>query len=276
MNIEVALNTINGREVPAVTSLQVAEAFGKEHKHVLRDIRETMDKCSEDFAESNFGLSSYSKDIGDGISREYPMYLLSKDGLMMLAMAYTTPEAMRVKEAYIARFNEMERELAMPRIAGIPVPDFDNPALAARAWAEQYERRQIAEAQRDEAIRTKAEIGSRREATAMNTASRLSKENARLHDALGEGKTWKQAKAIEWIADYFIPSPGMWSQLGKKLAAMSAEMGYAVRRMESSEYPRGVGLYHASVIERLRDRLDAHPEMLWKYRRGGTCPEATA
>lgn len=50
MDIEVALKTINGKEVPAVTSLQVAEAFGKEHKHVLRDIRETTAKCSEDFA----------------------------------------------------------------------------------------------------------------------------------------------------------------------------------------------------------------------------------
>lgn len=267
MNIEVALKIINGKEVPAVTSLQVAEAFGKRHDNVLVDIRNTITKCSESFAALNFQESNYSKDIGDGILRVYPMYLLSKDGLMMLTMAYTSPEAMRVKEAYINRFNEMERELAAPKIAGIPVPDFDNPALAARAWAELYERRQIAEAQRDEAIRTKAEIGSRREATAMNTASRLSKENTRLQDALGNGKTWKQAKAIDWISDYLIPSPGMWSQLGKKLSTLSAEMGYSVKRMETSEYPNGIGLYHIDVIKRLRDRLNAHPEMLWKYRR---------
>lgn len=263
MNIEVVLKTINGKEVPAVTSLQVAEAFGKQHAHVMRDIRETIDKCSESFNASNFGLVEYK----DAKGEKRPMYLLSKDGLMMLTMAYTSPEAMRVKEAYINRFNEMERELAAPKIAGIPVPDFDNPALAARAWAELYERRQIAEAQRDEAIRTKAEIGSRREATAMNTASRLSKENTRLQDALGNGKTWKQAKAIDWISDYLIPSPGMWSQLGKKLSTLSAEMGYSVKRMETSEYPNGIGLYHIDVIKRLRDRLNAHPEMLWKYRR---------
>lgn len=267
MNIEVVLKTINGKEVPAVTSLQVAEAFGKQHAHVMRDIRNTMTRCSESFAESNFGLNKYSADLGDGLAKECPMYLLSKDGLMMVTMVYTTPEAMRVKEAYINRFNEMERELAAPKIAGIPVPDFDNPALAARAWAELYERRQIAEAQRDEAIRTKAEIGSRREATAMNTASRLSKENTRLQDALGNGKTWKQAKAVDWISDYLIPSPGMWSQLGKKLSSLSEEMGYMVQRRETSEYPNGIGLYHIDVIKRLKDRLDAHPEMLWKYRR---------
>ena len=276
MNIEVALKTINGREVPAVTSLQVAEAFGKEHYNVLRDIEQILPQVSEIFGKLNFEVSEYTTMNNLGFAVRKPMYLLSKDGFTILTMSYTGEKAMKFKEAYINRFNEMERELAMPKIAGIPVPDFDNPALAARAWAEQYERRQIAEAQRDEAIRTKAEIGSRREATAMNTASRLSKENARLHDALGNGKTWKQAKAIEWIADYFIPSPGMWSQLGKKLSALSAEMGYAVKRKESSEYPNGVGLYHASVITRLRARLDAYPEMLGKYRRSGVCPEATA
>ncbi len=260
MNIEVALNIINGKEVPAVTSLQVAEAFGKQHAHIMRDIRETIDKCSESFNASNFGLVEYK----DAKGEKRPMYLLSKDGLMMLTMAYTTPEAMRVKEAYIARFNEMEARLsggyALPRIPQ-SFPD------ALRMIADIEEEKALALEQRDYYRRTKAEIGSRREATAMNTASRLSKENARLHDALGDGKTWKQAKAIEWIADYFIPSPGMWSQLGKKLSSLSAEMGYSVKRMETSEYSNGIGLYHIDVIKRLKARLNAYPEMLWKYRR---------
>lgn len=259
MNIEVALNIINGKEVPAVTSLQVAEAFGKEHRNVMRDIRETIAKCSESFSALNFELAEYR----DEQDKPRPMYILSKDGLMMVAMAYTTPEAMRVKEAFINRFNEMEARLsggyALPRIPQ-SFPD------ALRMIADIEEEKALALEQRDYYRRTKAEIGSRREATAMNTASRLSKENARLQDALGDGKTWKQAKAIEWIADYFIPSPGMWSQLGKKLSALSAEMGYSVKRMETSEYPNGIGLYHIDVIKRLKDRLDAHPEMLWKYR----------
>ena len=36
--IKIALKNINGKDVPAVTSLQVAEHFGKEHRNVLADI----------------------------------------------------------------------------------------------------------------------------------------------------------------------------------------------------------------------------------------------
>lgn len=42
MHIEITLKELNGKQIPAVTSLQVAEAFGKRHDHVIRDIREVM------------------------------------------------------------------------------------------------------------------------------------------------------------------------------------------------------------------------------------------
>lgn len=58
MNGLVKVEVVNGK--PCVTSLQVADAFGKERFHVMRDIRETIAKCSKAFAETNFGLNSYS------------------------------------------------------------------------------------------------------------------------------------------------------------------------------------------------------------------------
>lgn len=109
MNGLVKVEVVNGK--PCVTSLQVADAFEKEHKNVLADIRNTVSKCSESFTGLNFQLSEYT----DSTGRKLPMYLLTKDGFVMLAMGYTTPEAMRVKEAYIAKFNEMEEELRHPR-----------------------------------------------------------------------------------------------------------------------------------------------------------------
>ena len=84
MNIEITLKELNGKQIPAVTSLQVAEAFGKEHRHVLRDIRETIDKCSESFTAPNFGLSEYT----DSTGRKLPLYLLSKDGFPYAGKAF--------------------------------------------------------------------------------------------------------------------------------------------------------------------------------------------
>lgn len=57
MNIEITLKELNGKQIPAVTSQQVAEAFGKRHDHVIRDIREVMAKCTESFTAPNFGVS---------------------------------------------------------------------------------------------------------------------------------------------------------------------------------------------------------------------------
>jgi len=80
----------------------------------------------------------------------------------------------------VDRWQQLETQAA-----SVALPDFSNPAAAARAWAEQYEQRQISDAQRDEAIRTKAQIGNKREATAMATASAAAREAAKLRDTLG-------------------------------------------------------------------------------------------
>lgn len=88
-----------------VTSLDVAETFEKEHKHVLRDIRELV--CSEDFRRSNFGPSSYINAQG----KKQPMIYMTRDGFTLLVMGYIGETAMWFKEAYIKQFNEMEKTL---------------------------------------------------------------------------------------------------------------------------------------------------------------------
>lgn len=90
--IIVKLENVNGKQVPAVTSQQLAEVFGKEHYNVLRDIRETVAKCSKSFCALNFEGAEYLDEQG----KSRPMYLMAKDGFTMVAMAYTTPEAMRL------------------------------------------------------------------------------------------------------------------------------------------------------------------------------------
>lgn len=140
MNSLVKIEIVNGK--PSVTSLQVAEAFGKSHKNVLADIRGTIAKCSESFTGLNFQLSGYKDNTG----RNLPMYLLTKDGLLMVTMGYTTPEAMQMKEAYIARFNEMEEQIKQAtQLQATQLPNFNDPVEAARAWADKEEQRRLEE-----------------------------------------------------------------------------------------------------------------------------------
>lgn len=93
--------------VARVDSRFIAQFFEKNHKIVLRDIRKICSEnsgLSKDFTKHNFVLSNYK----DSTGRKLPCYVLTRDGFTILAMGYTGDKAMRFKELYIRKFNEME------------------------------------------------------------------------------------------------------------------------------------------------------------------------
>ena len=95
------------KDIVRVDSLYVAEFFEKNHKEVLRDIRNIAapnSGLSKEFAERNFALGSYK----DKQNQKRPCYYLTRDGFTILVMGYTGKKALRFKELYIRRFNEME------------------------------------------------------------------------------------------------------------------------------------------------------------------------
>lgn len=101
----VEIMKINKEDVTVVTSLDIAETFGKRHADVLRDIEHL--QCSEEFTERNFALTSY-KDVSGKSNKEY---FVTRDGFTLLVMGYTGEKAMKFKEAYIRQFNAMEKAL---------------------------------------------------------------------------------------------------------------------------------------------------------------------
>jgi len=156
-------------------------------------------------------------------------------------------------------FLECERKAKQPLDLSTMLP------AAMRQLANTIEERDLAKKQRDEAIRTKALIGSNREATAMATASVAVRKQKQLENELGRSRDYKAAKAIPWVSELFIPSKGMWSVLGKKLVLLSAELGHRIERIENQEFGH-VNAYHVDVIDLLRKRLDADWNMLGAYR----------
>lgn len=95
------------KDIARVDSLYVAEFFEKNHKEILRDIRNIAapnSGLSKEFAERNFALGSYK----DKQNKKRPCYYLTRDGFTILVMGYTGKKALRFKELYIRRFNEME------------------------------------------------------------------------------------------------------------------------------------------------------------------------
>ena len=93
-----------------ITSRMVADKFGKAHRTVLQNIyslRDTNDKEVREFNRSNYKLVTYRDDK----QREYPEFLMTRDGFSLLAMGFTGTEVVKWKIKYIAAFNYMEETL---------------------------------------------------------------------------------------------------------------------------------------------------------------------
>ena len=92
-----------------VSSKQVAEKFGKEHKDVLESIRNIL--VAEKSATKFFKESSYKYR-----GRDFPIFYMNRDGFALLAMGFTGEKAIKWKIKYINAFNEMEAELLKPQL----------------------------------------------------------------------------------------------------------------------------------------------------------------
>ena len=85
-----------------MTSREIAELTGKQHAHIMRDIRIEIEKLNSAgiFNESIFGLVKY-EDLKGEMRDEYE---LSRDGVMMLAMKYDTVTRYKITQ----KLNELE------------------------------------------------------------------------------------------------------------------------------------------------------------------------
>ena len=88
------------------TSQQVAEAFDKQHHHVMQKLESL--ECSEHFLTSNFSRVKFHHR-----GNTYDACEMTKDGFMFLVMGFTGKKAAAIKEGYIAAFNWMAAQLGL-------------------------------------------------------------------------------------------------------------------------------------------------------------------
>ena len=127
-----------GESRQTMTSLEIARLTGKDHAHLMRDIR-NMEQAWEKISQSKFGLTCYK----DAQGKERPCYELTKRECLYIATKFND----EARAKLVIRWEELERK----NVTMTTLPDFTNPAIAARAWAEQYEQKLIEAKRADEA-----------------------------------------------------------------------------------------------------------------------------
>lgn len=86
------------------TSQQVANAFGKQHHHVMQKLDAL--ECSDQFLTRNFSRVQF-----EHRGNQYEAVEMTKDGFVFLVMGFTGAKAAAIKEGYIHAFNVMAERL---------------------------------------------------------------------------------------------------------------------------------------------------------------------
>ena len=107
-----AFKVVEGR--PVTSSRIVAEYFGKQHHHVVRDIRTLISQKPDLERNANFGECSETINLANGATRQVPFFWMDRKGFCLLAMGFTGAKALEFKCAFYDEFERMEQALKNP------------------------------------------------------------------------------------------------------------------------------------------------------------------
>lgn len=179
MNMPI-LTQFGNSEQKTMSSRVIADLTEKRHDHVKRDVENMLGQLGLDIPK--FGGIYF-----DAQNRQQTEYLLDEELTMTLVTGYNIVLRNRV----IKRWKELELQANQPSYM------IEDPIERAKKWIEEEKQKQIAIAERDHAIATKAEIGSRREATAMGRLSAKVKEVESLKVQLDNSTGFATLKKVQ-------------------------------------------------------------------------------
>ena len=98
------IQNLSAMNAQRMTSLEIAEVTGKQHNHVMRDIR-NMESAWEKVTQSKFGLSTYK----DSTGRTLPCYSLTKTECLYIATKFND----EARAKLVIRWQQLEQERLM-------------------------------------------------------------------------------------------------------------------------------------------------------------------
>lgn len=135
--------TLNKDGVAVVDTITIAEGVHVEHRAVLQLIRKYLQDF-EAFGRVAFEMRPF--ETAGGTQKREIAWLTEDQTTLLFTFLKNTEIARKLKIRLVKAFREAREEIA--RLQQTPaLPDFTNPAIAARAWAEQYEKNQALQAQ---------------------------------------------------------------------------------------------------------------------------------
>lgn len=179
----------------------------------------------------------------DSLGRYSKAILIPERDVYRLIMRSKLPGAERFEEWVVGEVLPSIRKhgayLSPSKIEEV-LSDPDTIIRLATTLKQEKEQRAIAEAERDKAVKEKAWISEKREASALGKLSVAVKKINTLEDRLGEGTKWKSVRAIKWLDNYFWDNVGTKKAIGKALSRLSKNLGYeAITNHSRNSDPEG-------------------------------------
>ena len=218
------LPIIQENQTLTMSSRDIAELTSKEHKNVKRDIEKMLKELGED-------RLKFERIYLDSMNRTRVEYLLDRDHTDCLLTGYSAVLRMRV----IKRWKELESKepewfLSLSPEAKIAIADIAK--------------------QRDEAIKTKAQINDKRTATLMNKASQDAKKIKKLESQLQDQGSYLSLIAAD-LPQRVDTEMRSNVQSWRLLKRISETLGHEIVKVKDPRYGE-VNTYHVDVIEEFK------------------------